>query len=133
MPQRRWQRPRVDLNRNYDFLWDFPTTFSPSAPVATSADPCSEVYYGPGAVSEPETNNVVWLLDRYPSVGYFIDIHSFGEDILYNWGDDDDQVTDSAMTFSDPTYDGKRGIPGSTPGGDPNKYREYIPPTTGMS
>lgn len=120
--------PGVDLNRNYDFLWDFPTTFSPSAPVATSADPCSEVYYGPGAVSEPETNNVVWLLDRYPSVGYFIDIHSFGEDILFNWGDDDDQVTDPAMTFSDPAYDGKRGIPDSAPGGDPDKYREYIPP-----
>jgi murein tripeptide amidase MpaA len=119
--------PGVDINRNYDFLWDFPTTFSPSAPVATSADPCSEIYYGPGAVSEPETSNVGWLLDRYPSVGYFIDIHSFGEDILYNWGDDDDQVTDPSMNFSDPAYDGKRGIPDSTPGGDPDKYREYIP------
>jgi murein tripeptide amidase MpaA len=119
--------PGVDINRNYDFLWDFPTTFSPSAPVATSADPCSEIYYGPSAVSEPETSNVGWLLDRYPSVGYFIDIHSFGEDILYNWGDDDDQVTDPSMNFSDPAYDGKRGIPDSTPGGDPDKYREYIP------
>jgi murein tripeptide amidase MpaA len=119
--------PGVDINRNYDFLWDFPTTFSPSAPVATSADPCSEIYYGPSAVSEPETSNVGWLLDRYPSVGYFIDIHSFGEDILYNWGDDDDQVTDPSMNFSDPAYDGKRGIPDSTPGGDPDKYQEYIP------
>jgi carboxypeptidase T len=119
--------PGVDINRNYDFLWDFPTTFSPSAPVATSADPCSEIYYGPSAVSEPETSNVGWLLDRYPSVGYFIDIHSFGEDILYNWGDDDDQVTDPSMNFSDPAYDGKRGIPDSTPAGDPDKYREYIP------
>ncbi len=119
--------PGVDINRNYDFLWDFPTTFSPSAPVATSTDPCSEIYNGPGAVSEPETSNVVWLLDRYPSVGYFIDIHSFGEDILFNWGDDDDQVTDPSMNFSDPAYDGKRGIPDSTPSGDPDKYREYIP------
>jgi murein tripeptide amidase MpaA len=119
--------PGVDINRNYDFLWDYPTTFSPSAPVATSVDPCSEVYYGPSAESEPETSNVVWLLDRYPSVGYFIDIHSFGEDILFNWGDDDDQVTDPSMNFSDPAYDGKRGIPDSAPGGDPDKYREYIP------
>jgi murein tripeptide amidase MpaA len=119
--------PGVDLNRNYDFLWDFPTTFSPSAPVATSADPCSEIYYGPGPVSEPETNNVVWLLERHPSVGYFIDVHSFGEDILFNWGDDDDQITDPSMNFSNPAYDGKRGIPDSTSGGDPDKYREYIP------
>ena len=47
--------PGVDLNRNYDFLWDFPTKFSPQAPVATSTDPCSEVYRGPSAASEPET------------------------------------------------------------------------------
>ena len=120
--------PGVDLNRNYDFLWDFPTAFSPSAPLATSADPCSEVYYGPSAASEPETSNVVWLLDHYPGVGYFIDIHSFGEDILFNWGDDDEQVTDPSMTFSNPDYDGKRGIPDSAPGGDPSKYREFIPP-----
>lgn len=93
----------------------------------TSTDPCSEIYRGPGATSEPETGNVRWLLDRYPSVGYFIDIHSFGEDILYNWGDDDDQTTDPSMNFHNPTYDGQRGIPDSTPGGDPNKYREYLP------
>ena len=119
--------PGVDINRNYDFLWDFPKTFSPDAPVMTSTDPCSEIYRGPGATSEPETGNVRWLLDRYPSVGYFIDIHSFGEDILYNWGDDDDQTTDPSMNFHNPTYDGQRGIPDSTPGGDPNKYREYLP------
>jgi carboxypeptidase T len=119
--------PGVDLNRNYDFLWDFPTTFSTSAPVATSADPCAETYNGPGAISEPETKNVVWLLDQYPTVGYFIDIHSFGEAILFNWGDDDNQMTDPAMAFSNPAYDGNRGIPESTPGGDPDKYREYIP------
>ena len=51
--------PGVDINRNYDFLWDFPTQFSPDAPLATSTDPCSEVYRGPSAASEPETANVV--------------------------------------------------------------------------
>jgi len=119
--------PGVDINRNYDFLWDFQKSFSPDAPVMTSIDPCSEIYRGPGATSEPETGNVRWLLDRYPSVGYFIDIHSFGEDILYNWGDDDDQTTDPSMNFHNPAYDGRRGIPDSSPGGDPDKYREYLP------
>jgi hypothetical protein len=52
-----------------------------------------------------------------PSVGYFIDVHSFGEDILYNWGDDDDQTTDASMNFRSPAFDGKRGITDSTPGG----------------
>jgi hypothetical protein len=66
-------------------------------------------------------------LDRHPSVGFFIDIHSFGEDILYNWGDDDDQTTDATMTFHNPAFDGRRGITDSTAGGDPGKYREYLP------
>jgi len=120
--------PGVDLNRNYDFLWDYPQKYSPAAPIATSVDPCSEIYRGPGAGSEPETQNVTWLLERHPTVGFFIDVHSFGEDILYNWGDDDDQTTDPTMNFQNPVYDGKRGIPDSATGGDPLKYREYVPP-----
>jgi len=119
--------PGVDINRNYDFLWDYPTKFSAAAPVMTSVDPCSEIYRGPNAASEPETRNVRWLLDSYPTVGFFIDIHSFGEDILYNWGDDDDQTTDSSMNFHNPAFDGRRGIPDNTRGGDPQKYREYLP------
>ena len=119
--------PGVDLNRNYDFLWDFPTKFSPDAPVMTSTDPCSEIYRGPRAESEPETANVTWLLDRSPTMSYFIDVHSFGEDILHNWGDDDDQTTDPSMSFRNPAFDGKRGIPDSTPGGDKEKYREFLP------
>jgi carboxypeptidase T len=121
------QGPGVDINRNYDFLWDHTTAFSPQAPVMTSTQPCEEIYRGPSAISEPETANVAWLLDRYPSVTHFIDVHSFGEEILYNWGDDDDQTTDPSMNFHNPAYDGKRGIPDSTPGGDPAKYREYLP------
>ena len=119
--------PGVDLNRNYDFLWDFPTAFSPQAPVATSTEPCQEIYRGPGVASEPETANVTWLLDQHRSVTHFIDVHSFGEMILYNWGDDDDQTIDPSMNFHNPDYDGERGIPDSSPGGDPHKYREYLP------
>jgi carboxypeptidase T len=119
--------PGVDLNRNYDFLWDFPTAFSPEAPVATSTNPCEEIYRGPAAISEPETANATWLLDQHPSVTHFIDVHSFGEMILYNWGDDDDQTTNPSMNFHNPDYDGQRGIPDSAAGGDPHKYREYLP------
>jgi murein tripeptide amidase MpaA len=119
--------PGVDINRNYDFLWDFAKKFSANAPVMTSIDPCSEIFCGPSAASEPETANVRWLLDRHPTVGYFIDIHSFGEDILYNWGDDDDQTIDSSMNFQNPAFDGRRGIPDDSAGGDPLKYREYLP------
>jgi carboxypeptidase T len=120
--------PGVDINRNYDFLWDYKTKFAPDAPVQTSDDPCSEIYRGPSAASEPETRNVTWLLDQYPTVTDFIDVHSFGEKILYNWGDDDDQSKHPMMNFHNPDYDGKRGFPNDTRGGDPTKYQEYIPP-----
>jgi carboxypeptidase T len=119
--------PGVDLNRSYDFLWDFKKKFHPKAPVATSEDPCSAVYRGPSTASEPETANVTWLLDQYPSVSDFIDVHSFGELILYNWGDDNHQTDDPVMNFHNPTYDDKRGFLDDTPGGDPTKYREYLP------
>lgn len=114
----------VDLNRNYDFLWDFTKYFDLSAPVRNSIDPCDpEVYIGPSADSEPETKNVVWLFDSYPNIRYFIDLHSYSEDILYTWGDDVDQTTDPDMNFQNPAYDGKRGIANDT------AYKEYIVPS----
>jgi murein tripeptide amidase MpaA len=114
--------PGVDINRNYDFLWDFPTYFSPSAPAPASTDPCNhEVYYGPSAFSEPESRNAKSIFEDFPNIGYFIDLHSFGNDILYSWGDDEDQTTDPSMNFQNPAYNGLRGIKGDT------AYKEYIP------
>jgi len=111
----------VDLNRNYPFMWHFPDFFDPAAPIANSVDPCEyEVYIGPGELSEPETRNVVWLLDQHPPIRFFIDLHSFGQDILYTWGDDQDQTTKPAMNFQNPLFNGKRGIANDT------AYREYI-------
>jgi len=111
----------VDVNRNFDFLWDFPHQFATSAFVNTSTDPHSLVYRGPSAFSEPETRNVRWLLDSYPRIRWFIDLHSYSEDILYSWGDDQDQSTDSSMIFTNAAYDSMRGIANDT------AYKEYIP------
>jgi carboxypeptidase T len=111
----------VDLNRNFDFLWDFTKYFDPNSPIANSKDPCDpDIYIGPSAVSEPETKNAVWLLDQNPNIRYFIDIHSFSEDILYNWGDDLDQSSDPNMSFRNAAFDGKRGIANDT------TYKEYL-------
>jgi murein tripeptide amidase MpaA len=111
----------VDINRNYNFLWNFPQYFDPASPITNSTDPCDyEVYIGPEATSEPETQNAVWMFDTYPDIQYFVDLHSYSEDILYNWGDDQDQSTDPNMNFQTPAYDGKRGI------ANDNAYREYI-------
>ena len=68
----------VDINRNYDFLWNYPAFFSAAAPVANSTTTCGpshsagyNTYIGPGAASEPETRNVVWIVDTNPHVRFF--------------------------------------------------------------
>jgi carboxypeptidase T len=113
----------VDINRNYDFLWNYPQYFSPTAAVQNSTNPADyQVYIGPAAASEAETKNVVWIFDSFPNIGYFIDLHSYSESILFGWGDDDDQSTDPHMNFHNSAYDGKRGIIGD------GAYKEYIDP-----
>ena len=111
----------VDINRNFPFLWDFPTQFAPTVSPA-STDPCAETYHGSGPASEPETRNVRWLLDRYPIISRFMDVHSWRQRVLHLWGDDQNQSADPAMSFLNPAWDGKRGL-------DDNAYREYIPAT----
>ncbi|WP_440947367.1 M14 family metallopeptidase [Methanosarcina sp. T3] len=104
--------PGVDLNRNFDFLWD--------SGIGTSSSPASYTYKGESAFSEPETRNVRYLFDTYKNIGYFVDIHSYSELILYSWGDDDNQTTYPEQNFLNPVYDGKRGIPNDS-------YGEFIP------
>ena len=115
--------PGVDVNRNYDFLWNYPTYFHPEAPVRNSTDPCDpEVYIGPSAASEPETQNVVSMLDSHPNICFFVDVHSYGEAILYGWGDDQEQITNPNMNFQNAAFNGQRGIANDA------AYREYTDP-----
>jgi len=115
----------VDLNRNYDFLFDVETQFAATTDVLyyNSTDPCNtnQVYHGPSAFSEVETQNVRWLIDNNPRTRWFIDVHSYARDILYNWSDDEDQTTDPTMNFRNPAFDGIRGIDGDA------AYKEFIP------
>jgi len=81
----------VDPNRNYDFLWDFNAAFAPGAQAfgtLASSDPSSDIFHGIAAFSEAETKNVRYLFDQFPQISWFMDIHSFGGDILHSWGDD---------------------------------------------
>ncbi len=118
----------VDLNRNYDFLWDFPDYYAPFAPIVDSTDPCDyELYNGATAFSEPESKNAKWIFDTFPNIGFFIDMHSYSEDILYSWGDDDDQTTDPNMNFQNPAYNALRGIIDASGLAGASDYKEYIP------
>jgi len=112
----------VDLNRNYDFLWNYPKYYSPRAPIANSTSPCDyQVYIGPSAFSEPETQNVRWLFDNHPNIHFFVDLHSYSELVMYSWGDAVNQSTRATMNFSNAAYDGKRGLKGRS------AYKEFLP------
>ena len=104
--------PGVDLNRNFDFLW--------SSGIGTSSSTSSAIYKGRNAFSEPESRNVRHLFDTYTNIRYFVDIHSYGELMLYSWGDDNNQTTDPNQNFRNPAYNGQRGTPGDS------IYREFI-------
>jgi carboxypeptidase T len=122
--------PGVDCNRNYDFLWNYKVDFDPTVANGTypgifvlpaSDDPNNDLYHGTAPNSEAECRNVIWILDNFPSIGWLLDIHSYSGDTLYSWGNAPDQTTDTKMTFLNPAYNGKRGVP------DVDVYGEYIP------
>ncbi|MGC5173360.1 M14 family metallopeptidase, partial [Microbacterium sp. DT81.1] len=112
----------VDLNRNFDFLWDHLTKFAPDSGVSASDDPCNaNVYRGPSPASEPETRNVMWMLDTAPHIRWHIDVHSAVPVILHNWGSDQNQTAQPAENFLNAAFDGVRGRR------DDGVYGEFIP------
>jgi murein tripeptide amidase MpaA len=83
--QRLWRKNRrnngdgtfgVDLNRNYGYQWAGP---------GSSGDTFSEIYRGPSAFSEPETQAVRDFLQAHTPKA-LISYHSFSQLILYPWG-----------------------------------------------
>jgi murein tripeptide amidase MpaA len=111
----------VDLNRNFPFLWRYDRHFAPGTVESSHKPGDYETYVGPRPASEPETKNVIWLLDRFPRIRYYVDLHSYGETILHSWGSDDNQNGNPRMTFRNRAYDGKRGRIND------EGYREYLP------
>jgi hypothetical protein len=85
----------VDLNRNHTFEWGEVPKDGGSSP-----DPTDETYRGASAASEPETqaveNFTSTLFPKQPRTkntpasedtsGVFLDIHSYGNTVLYPWG-----------------------------------------------
>lgn len=113
----------VDPNRNFDFLWDL-SAFAPAAQSSGtlgSSNPGSDTFHGTGPFSEPETKNVAWLFKKYGPISRFVDIHSFGGDVLHPWGDDENQTADPAKSFTNAAWHGQRGVAGDA-------YGEYVVP-----
>lgn len=123
-----WRRNRnpenpVDLNRNFDYLWDYKTKFADKVTQFIPDDPTFEIYAGTSAFSEPESRNVKWVLDEHPSIEWSFDIHSYAGVIVYSWGEDFNQFTDPDMDFRNSAYDDVRGIKVEEPGEYYSAYR----------
>ena len=101
----------VDLNRNSDVLWGVTQG-------QTSCSPCSDVYAGPSAFSEPETRNIKHLLDTR-RIDCFADVHSYSELILWPWGHAPSQSVDPSKRFTTLASGTCAGIPVAG-------YQEYM-------
>ena len=92
----------VDLNRNFPFRWGCCN--------GSETNECAETFRGPGAASEPEVEAIVnYTASIYDDVrppditvaapittsGVFLDIHSFGEDVIWPWGSTFDAAPNS--------------------------------------
>lgn len=121
-PEKNPKEVGVDINRNFDTLWDFDKYFLPDFNGSMSKDKTANNFIGPYAFSEPETRNVKNIFDSNPAIKYFVDIHSDGNVILYNWSNDMFQHTDKNKNFQNKLY---WGMYGNMFGYD---YSEYIDP-----
>jgi carboxypeptidase T len=111
----------VDLNRNFDFLWN--------SGIGTEEDgmSISVIYKGKEPFSEPESKNVKWLFDTYKNIKCFVDIHCHVGKILLSWGEDDTQCFYPEQNYRNLKYDEKRGI--LCGDNEPDIYREYMHPS----
>ncbi|OGR84519.1 MAG: hypothetical protein A3J74_01590 [Elusimicrobia bacterium RIFCSPHIGHO2_02_FULL_57_9] len=77
----------VDLNRNYGHEW---------GQGGSSPDPDSDIYRGPEAFSEPETQAIKNFIEqRKDNIKILLSFHAFSELILYPWGHSYDPIADS--------------------------------------
>lgn len=68
----------VDLNRNYEYNWEYDS-------VGSSGNPWSETYRGPSPASEPETQAIQAFLEaEKPAIA--VTYHTYSQLVLYPWG-----------------------------------------------
>lgn len=75
----------VDLNRNWGFQWAAMPSPADANGAYGSATETTDVYYGTGPFSEPETQAVRDLVNSLPNLKAFEDIHTFSELYLAPW------------------------------------------------
>jgi hypothetical protein len=158
-PNRLWRRNRrdngvqdpqcigVDLNRNFDFIWDFRTAAHPDSIedspnwnacrgwMNVSDDVCSidQTFHGDKPFSEPEARNVRSVLDGHSHIRVLVDLHGVLGKIMTPWTVDEVQTTDPSQNFLNAAHDRQRSLrdtPGCDgtvqPSPDGALYREFM-------
>jgi len=75
----------VDLNRNYAFGF---------GGEGSSDQTSSEIYHGPSAFSEPETQMVRDFIGSHTNIRTLLTYHTFSELVMWPWGGSDDDIPD---------------------------------------
>jgi len=114
----------IDLNRNFDPVWNFTKYLAPGFPYA-SDDPSTELFRGTAPLSEAEARNIDWTMETHPNLGWFADLHSPLGVVIHGWCHDSNQAKDASMSVGNKEYDGKRGV---VPDNSTFPYKEYIDP-----
>jgi hypothetical protein len=79
----------VDLNRNWGYMWGYDN-------IGSSPDPWDETYRGMAAFSEPEINSLrQFIISR--SFSIILNLHAYGDYVLYSWGYDTFYTPDNAL------------------------------------
>lgn len=75
----------VDINRNYDFLFNFDVHFNRLAwNAVASYEPNTDRFNGLVAFSEAESRNVRSMFEKFPRIRWYMDIHSAAGLICYS-------------------------------------------------
>ena len=77
----------VDLNRNFDALWEDYRMGEP--------EPCHKNYKGPSPMSEPETRALADLTDSLSNICAVLCIHSQGEVLYWDCGQDEPLLSET--------------------------------------
>ncbi|SNT37691.1 Chitobiase/beta-hexosaminidase C-terminal domain-containing protein [Asanoa hainanensis] len=70
----------VDLNRNYRVGSGF------DGYDGASASCTSGTYQGPAELSEPESKNIIWLVEKYQNIKFMMSVHSNGGQLFWQPG-----------------------------------------------
>ncbi|KAK2757449.1 peptidase m14 [Colletotrichum kahawae] len=118
----------VNIDRNFDIVWDYKRFFSKKAMEVASDWPSHELYHGRKPFSEAESRNVEWVIENDPEIGYFVNAGPQSPPgVAGPWDIDTTQSENPSMNWRNRFYDGTRGVRSALYGGEDN-YGEYMPP-----